>query len=108
MELVRYSPVNVFLIARKFARKILADYHAGWGGQDSCDASDGILVRNSREFFLFAERMRGFSDLGQLFRLRAKFRRALTLRSLLLGIPNNGVKIGDFPLSVFNPFAVKS
>jgi len=54
-----------FLIARKFARKILADYHAGRGGPDSCDASQGILARNSREFILFAERMRGVGEVAK-------------------------------------------
>ena len=54
-----YSPANVFLIARKFARKILADYHAGWGGPDSCEASQGILARKSREFILLQRACEG-------------------------------------------------
>src|SRR5215469_11626130 len=53
------SSANRLLIAQKLARKILADNHAGWGGPDSCDASQDILARNSGEFILFAERILG-------------------------------------------------
>jgi len=39
--IVRYSPANRLLIAQKFDWEFLADYHAGWSGQDSYDASQG-------------------------------------------------------------------
>ena len=45
-----------FLIAQKLARKFLADYLRRWGRPETLR---GILARNSREFILFAERMRG-------------------------------------------------
>jgi len=57
--IVRYSPANRLLIAQKLARKILADYMLVGVVQTVALRSQGILVRNSREFVLFAERMRG-------------------------------------------------